>query len=446
MNFLAKIQKSPLYHIVVISDAFSRLNKQSDPRRIADRTGHRSGKFRKHWARTLGALAATGFLCAARAGDFTVETDFPGGNAVIGSIEGDVVKIAPDNRENKTPWFYWYFAVRGAAGRTLQFVMNPQHIGVHGPGVSTDGGLTWKWLGAEAVKDGTFFYTFPAGADDVRFSVGMPYVASHFQKFLESIQGRPDVKLETLTKTPKDRPVTLLKIETPGRKGRYAVAVTCRHHASEMMGSYVGEGIIQGVLADDERGRWLRENADFFFVPFMDTDGVEDGDQGKNRLPHDHNRDYAEAPIYQEVAAIKEQLPVWSAGRPLIFIDIHDPALKGDVHEAIQLLAPQEPAQAERLFRLAEILDRDQQGPMLFHKEMIMRFGTGYNGIKEVPPPISAGWARTLPNCLLGFTLELPYANSSGFEVNAESAREFGHDIAWAVKGLLEEESAKGAN
>ena len=376
----------------------------------------------------------------------TIDTEFPGGNVIVEGIEGDIVRLAPDNRDSTVPWFYWNFAVRGAAGRTLQFVLSPRVMGVHGPGVSTDGGKSWKWLGADAVKEGAFSYTFPAGANDVRFSVGMPYVTADFQRFMEKYKGNPNVQIGVLTKTPKDREVPLLKIGAPKRKAPYAVAVTGRHHASEMMGSYVIEGIIQGALADDAQGKWLRDNVDFFIVPFADYDGVEDGDQGKNRAPHDHNRDYADTPIYREVAAIKEQVPVWSAGRPLIFIDVHDPALKGDIHEVIQFLAPQEGVQAERLNRLAELVELNNQGPIIFRRNMIMKFGVAYNGNVAVPPPISSGWARTLPNTLFGVSLEMPYANTGGCEVNSTSAREFGHDIAWGLKAYLKEVAEPKSN
>lgn len=369
---------------------------------------------------------------------YEIDTHFPGGNAVVAGTEGDTVTLTPDNRDSK-PWFYWYFAVKGAAGKTLNFVFKPVHIGARGPAVSTDGGLTWKWMGVDAAKDGTFSYSFPSGANDVRFSVGMPYVLSDFRRLLSSYQGNPNIRLETLAKSRKDRDTPLLLIGAPNRKAKYTVAVTARHHACEMMASYVMEGIIQGILAEDERGRWLRDNVDFFFVPFVDMDGVEDGDQGKNRDPHDHNRDYSET-IYPEVQAIKERLPAWTAGRPLAFFDIHDPALKADIHEKIQFLAGEQPAQGANLERFATLLERDQQGTILFRRTMIMKFGTVYNNLSEAPPPHAAGWARTLPNCVLASSIEMPYSNASGYEVNAESAREFGRDIAWALAAFFQEE------
>ena len=44
---------------------------------------------------------------------------------------------------------------------------------------------------------------------------------------------------------------------------------------------------------------------------------------------------------------------------------------------------------------------------------------------------------------LLGCTVEIPYANANGCEVNAESAREFGRDLAVALMKFLQDEAGK---
>ena len=72
----------------------------------------------------------------------------------------------------------------------------------------------------------------------------------------------------------------------------HSVLLTCRHHSCESVASYVLEGMMAAVLADTDDGAWFRKNAKVLAVPFMDKDGVEEGDQGKNRKPRDHGRDY----------------------------------------------------------------------------------------------------------------------------------------------------------
>ncbi|MHC4678895.1 MAG: M14-type cytosolic carboxypeptidase, partial [Planctomycetota bacterium] len=95
------------------------------------------------------------------AGNFTIDANFPGGNIVVDSIKDDTVFIRPDQRDSSDWWFYWYFRVRGVAGRTLKFQFTGRKpIGTQGPAFSTDGGHTWSWLGTQAVEDSSFSYTF----------------------------------------------------------------------------------------------------------------------------------------------------------------------------------------------------------------------------------------------------------------------------------------------
>lgn len=368
---------------------------------------------------------------------FAIDAAFPGGNILVSKIEGDTVQLAPDMRDSLVPWFYWHCRVTGAGGRKLTFIFNKNNVGARGPGVSLDGGKTWKWLGADAVVDGAFSFAFPAGADDVRFSVGMPYLRAGLDRCLARHKDNPFLQIDTLTKTRKGRDVPVIRIGDPKKNGRCTIAITSRHHCCEMMASYAVEGVIEGALADDAAGRWLRENVDFLIVPFMDTDGAEDGDQGKNRAPYDHNRDYATTPRYPEVAALKEKLPEWAAGRPLVFLDLHDPALRTDIHESVHFLEPEERDQAARMDKLCTYLERDQQGPILYRKANNLRFGAGYNTHVARPSPLSAGWARSLPDTLLGCTIEIAYANAGGCEVNAHSARELGRDLIVALKEFL---------
>lgn len=65
----------------------------------------------------------------------------------------------------------------------------------------------------------------------------------------------------------------------------------------------------------------------------MDKDGVEDGDQGKNRLPHDHNRDYTGESIYASVRASRDFVPHWSVGRLKFALDMHCPYILGKVEQ-----------------------------------------------------------------------------------------------------------------
>src|SRR5262245_56365163 len=89
------------------------------------------------------ALALEPRPCRADGVMLQVDVDFPGGNFVLDKIDGDIVQLHQDLRDTAGDWFYWYFRVREAGGRTLTFQFtkgNP--IGVRGPAVSSDAGKT----------------------------------------------------------------------------------------------------------------------------------------------------------------------------------------------------------------------------------------------------------------------------------------------------------------
>ena len=51
----------------------------------------------------------------------------------------------------------------------------------------------------------------------------------------------------------------------------------------------------------------------------------------------------------------------------------------------------------------------------------------------------SSHWASSLPNVRLATSIELPYANAAGQEVNAATARTWGTDLAAALKTFLQQ-------
>ncbi|MGI6418496.1 MAG: LamG-like jellyroll fold domain-containing protein [Thermoguttaceae bacterium] len=605
-----------------------------------------------HWP--FRAFLAVAVLQAAMQGSHAqikVDADFPGGNIVVESIQGDTVLLRQDPRDTQGFWFYWYFRVRGAAGRTLNFTFTGGDVlGVRGPAASMDGGRTWKWLETESMADknvgvwhhiamtwdgdrmtayldgkaageaavkmapaagpmfigkrghgvtsffnglidevliynrplsseeiqgamagrnaekpalhlpfdegqgnaaedrsdnrnhgalrggakwvdgklgkalefnGTdsfveiandealnsvdgltvsawvkpykrveyggivdkweqdggrafkgyliqssltssistligagdayksvkidgpmFRYAFPGDADDVRFSFAMPYVERNLREFLDGYKDNPNLQVGLLCKSKKGRDVEVLRLGALRAEPKYRALFTCRHHACEMMASYVLEGIMAEVLADTQVGRWLRENVEFLVVPFADKDGVEDGDQGKNRIPHDHNEDYYGESIYPETAAVREHAVKWLGNCPCFGFDLHCPAIRGGAHEHI--MSPsrtRDPENWRFLKPFLEILEQTRTGPLEFKLAVSEQF-ISWDGKLPDPktlPRSACRWMRTLPNMQGALVFEIPYANASGKEVNQETARIWGRDFAVAFHRYLVE-------
>ncbi len=203
--------------------------------------------------------------------------------------------------------------------------------------------MTWQWLGVDCVKresDGdTFSYQYDGSyPNNPIFCCVMQYQEVHLQQFLLRHNESRCLHTEVLDYTRKGRPVELLKIEAPAEPGttdlpRKTIFLTSRHHCGETMATYALEGILDAALEDSKLGRAIRRHLVIYAVPFVDKDGVVDGDQGKNRRPHDHARDYGDAPIYPEIRSIMQLL---NQIRPELVMDLHCPWLySGPTNERI---------------------------------------------------------------------------------------------------------------
>lgn len=385
-------------------------------------------------------LALAFLLLASARAEIAVDAAFPGGNILVDSIEGDAVSLRQDVRDTQGDWFYWHFRVTGAQGRTVTFKFTKGNvIGVLGPAVSRDGGETWSWLGKESVQDATFRYAFGAEAKEVRFCVSIPYLERDLARFLGRHKGSAHLKVDTLCETKKGRKVERLHAGRLDGQARLKILLASRHHACEMIATHALEGILESVLAAGDDGAWYRENAEVMAVPFMDKDGVEEGDPGKNRKPRDHNRDYDGEGLYASTRAMREFVPKWSEGKLRFAMDMHCPTLRGAHNETIYFVGSENPENWAKVEKLGKILEETQTGPLAYRTKDNVPFGTAWNTAANFKQGKSFGrWAIDLPGILAATTIEISYANANGKTVTAESARALGRDLARAIRKFLE--------
>lgn len=401
----------------------------------------------------LTVLMLAGVCGAAPVPHFAVRTDFPGGNARVLAREGNVFTLAPDLRDTQAGswWFYWNVKVSGPAGgkATLAFP-GRDPIGTRGPAITRDGGRSWSWMGIDAVRTikrgaesaRAIDVVLPGsgpGAAEVQVAFCIPYVGANLAAFTAAHGNSAVFKQESLTRSRKGRDVPLLRLgrlEQPER----IVLVTARHHACEAMASYVLEGFMTEVIArasTAEKNLWHRWQ--LVVSPFMDRDGVEDGDQGKLRNPHDHNRDYSDRPIYPEVAALQALAPRLAA--PVFAaLDMHCPYVRGGWHEKIHLVGAPDPELAAAQTKFLTLFESRSPADLPFVPADMLAFGVSWNNARV---PNFAGWAaRVFPKARLVSTLEFPYANVRDREVSAEDARAFGRRVAHAFERFSREGNA----
>lgn len=384
--------------------------------------------------------------CAASP-SFQIEADYPGGNVRLLRQEGDSFTLAPDLRDTQSGqwWFYFNFRLRGPADQpvTIRFLdRNP--IGVRGPARSVDGGRTWDWMGPEAVRksseDGHPSWSFramvPTGASEVRYAFAPAYLEAHLREWLRQHEGNPALRVSELCRSRKGRSVEVIRAGClDGLQSLGVVLLTSRHHACESMATYALEGLLSEVLSPGATGEAWRKRWEVVALPFADKDGVEEGDQGKNRAPHDHNRDYNAVPLYPEVAAWMKLGQAYGS-RVVFSLDLHCPYISGPWNDGAYLVGGASAAAAEKERAFAAVLERLCEGPIPFRaSDCYLPFGSGWNQAGNFAAGRSNGaWARdTFTEARFAGTLEVAYASAFGVEVNASSARALGRDLARAI-------------
>jgi hypothetical protein len=359
-----------------------------------------------------------------------IDADFPGGNIIVDDISDDTVRIHQELRDTTIWWFYWLFRVRNAAGRTIRFEFtNGNVFSPAGPCFSPNG-VDWQWLGLDCTDGDSFTYKFGTDQHEAFFAFCPTYIESNLHRFL---QDHSYVNSDILTTSEQQRSVELLSI--PAANPKMSLLIAARHHACESVANYVLEGILEEWGKDNADSTWLRENVDLYAVPFVDKDGVENGDQGKMRAPHDHWQDYTKTPAYESVRAIRSLCNNLRAPLALA-IDLHCPWIRGEHAESILLLEPESKwLQAFNSF-WSEVTYEAQ---CAISKTPMTRvpYGTSFN----IDSNDFATYIRRHHNAL-AFTLEFPYAIAGNVLITPEESRSFGKDIVRGTPRFLKEHSA----
>ena len=355
-----------------------------------------------------------------------IDSDFPGGNMIVEKIDGDDVWLRQDPRDTEGWWFYWLCRITGAAGREVTLHFTDGNVLTERGASISDDGLNWRWLAPETVEGDSFTFRFPEGGGPLRVTYSIPYLEANFKQFLEKHRGRPELKVSELAKSEQGRSVEKLRVRDADVASPRKVLLSARRHACESVANYEIEGVIEFAL---DRSTGFLDRAELLIIPFVDKDGVEDGDQGKNRRPHDHNRDYTDAPIYAVTRALMAELDTWANERLDISLDLHCPWIRGGRNDTIFFCEPPESHQAE-FRRFTGILAETQTAALRYDPANDIGHGVDWN-IGTNPT-----WCRHVREhtaARVVGTLEFPYALASGETVTADRAREFGRSLARAM-------------
>ncbi len=374
----------------------------------------------------------------------TIKKDYPGGNIKVNRIEGDSVYLEQEIRDTGEWWFFWSFCACGMQGRTISFFFeNGDVVGIYGPCKSTDR-VRWEWVGEESLRgNNCFVYTFSKHETEVYFSFSIPYQMSDFESFFEKTilsNGKEEIlerSLETIACSEKGRSIPILLIGNS--KSEKHIYFTARHHSCESTASYVLEGAIDFLCRNGEA---LLKNYMFHVVPFVDLDGVEEGDQGKSRIPHDHYRDYSESPIYnitKELYSYVEKYP------PYLYVDFHSPWKWGDgANEIYMVNSPSPDDQLEDHLgtiweELTEKTKNNSKTPddvITYHPRYNLKHGIGFNN-EDRDAPLSTNFFHR-KGAKLSVVIEFPYFGGSTI-YRQDNLRSLGEDFIKSIDKLLNE-------
>lgn len=357
----------------------------------------------------------------------TIDADIPAGNIVLDKYSNDTIFVHQELRDTSGDWFYWAMRARGCQGRTITFFFTQSDaVGVRGPVISSDHGKTYGYADARDITRNRFTYTFPEDAYEVWIYECFPYLPAMWDSFVKSIPTKVKYDTGILCQSRKGVNVPYFHIG----KGKYKVVLTSRHHCAESTGTFVLEGIASAFTEENRLGRTLRNAIDLTIVPFVDIDGAIAGDQGKNRMPHDHNRDYTDF-LYPETRAIAQLM---KDKAPSMCLDVHSPWLYGDYHEFIftPMADPQIVHDAEKENLFSSLLEKNQEGGLRYMASNDLPFGESWNTSSNYNSGASfITWSlMNIPSLEIGRSIEVPFANANGAVVTPSALKEFGHGLA----------------
>ena len=352
-----------------------------------------------------------------------------GANIRVIRIEENEVWLEPELRDIQEGyrWFYWHFAVEGAQGKTVRFHMgeNPV-VGYFGAAVRCPG-HKWRWAGTPMEDYRAFEYTFGEAEARVEFCHDFRYGIKDWQAFIQAHDLEEQVRPLTISK--KGRDIPLLS----RGDGEEAVLLTSRHHACESTGTWMMEGFIREYLRSPLPGVRL------LAVPFMDYDGALDGDQGKLRFPHDHNRDYREEPIYPSVRGIQT---LFAQEKPAFFFDLHSPWHFGNTNDHFYINIRGINRENPTLQKFRAYLEEEEKANIPAaryareHDEKLLE----KEGADGRVPYTAKDYAAHQPCCRLTGTTEMPYFGNPDESVTVESMLHAGRSAARALRRIILEE------
>jgi hypothetical protein len=373
---------------------------------------------------------------ASNAPQLRISSDFPGGSARVLSIDQDnnTVHITPADDPKRGFPCWWYFHLDGVdtnkplilevtanqgivqtgiPGKTRKFPADyslPQYAAF-----STDG-THWQHTAQGERQGSRSVYHINASTPALWLAWGPPFTLKDANQLIQKACALcPCASSFVLARTRGGRSVPGMRISQPGvtASPRYGVWIQARQHAWESGSSWVAQGFVEWLVSNDPAAASLRQKADIVVIPVMDVDSVEEGQGGKEQIPHDQDEDWHPKPYFPEVAAgMKSLYALAKAGRLDLLLDLHNPGYSArDIDFYIAptpLLPPERVANEQNFFN---IVKEQMTGAIKFNG----RIGPDSDTYDPVMNKCVDAWvaAQSRPY-VVSLTMEIPWNISAG--------------------------------
>ena len=315
----------------------------------------------------------------ARAQSITFNTNFE--DATIGRIEKiDEVTFRchvagqSDERGRNRQANWYYFRMDHVKGKSLAITLT-DFVGEYNdtPGavamnasirpVFSDDGHSWKFAENmqwdDQKKEATV--RLQVETDSVWIAHVPPYTTSDLIRFLDELNARPPVLVETIGKSVNGRDLFLVTVTNPATPdaGKKVLWLIAREHAWETGTSAVMEAALRFISSDDPEAVRLRDRIIFKAIPMLDPDGCATGKVRFNANGYDVNRHWdhvslsskEDLRLMPEIWYAKRAIFAWADARPIdLVVNLHNT----ETNEYMETNATDGPAQArmQRFFQL----------------------------------------------------------------------------------------------
>ncbi len=235
--------------------------------------------------------AKTGLLLDYQSYLFSIDSNDQ--ESLSGGLEWNIMVRDDNNNPNLPPKFrnWWYVKLEGLS------TTNPNKINIIGDGwqgkhyvvpVYSYDKIDWQRFKPEEIyhsESSGSYYNYYILKKFEKSSVWVaryyPYTFNRLKNLLKSLEGNPFVKIETIGKTPQNRPLIMLTITDfkVDDKNKKRIWIQSRTHPSETGSSFVAEGLIRFLINDCNSccPRVDLKKMIFNIVPMVNVDGVVAG-------------------------------------------------------------------------------------------------------------------------------------------------------------------------